>query len=1381
MSADDLIASLCAEGRVDSHGGFTLDRAKAREKLRTFQVAEPHRYVLHLVALAALRGATAIEFEIDSDDLWARFDGAPLTEQDFEDLYSSNFAAATTDAERARQQLAVGLNAALALNPRHVRVTSGPPGQRVLLEATHGAEDVIARVPGDRGAGTVIHVKQRFRPGLVVRFFKHVLGDMPEATVLRERAVFARIPVRVEGLTLGAGEALTGVVQHRRELRDGAGRVCVAGLRPEPHAEAEVRLVRHGVWISTLRPKHLPGGTVALVHDDSLQTDLSGQEVVHNEARERCLRLVELAMEASLLDYLVDRGHSDPWLRARLVRSWLGWPRVRDPATPLGMAMAALPWWSDIFGAPVSLAMLRTCLERQPAVYYTAAEFADRLEALPETVVAVSARPSGGPSDDLLILKELFGERLRDRTRDLEREVRRSARRRLWRMRPAAPQLEPAGYSALAPIRIETPVRALVGQVGLRRERGGPSTVRVIVDGHLLCELNVELPLPVDAVVAGIEADDDYEAPLRDDRFALALLAVLDAGLGLVEADMSQQTVHEIDAVARALARRYLQLRYDPEGPRRWLQGFGFRSADAEGGLRQPTVAALVRVCRARAEVPTASLLEPWLAECERLPTACGRSLSLGALALALARGERVVWIGAMNPGLARLDRIVLRLDAAGQDLITQVFGDRIAQLTSAELQALLAEQRFMSLAEEDTAQAIGPCGATVRVEDGPLQAVLGVSYFRDGEPLRASVRVLVRGRKLTQRALWAPFKGVVAVVRDDRLTPTVDWDAVVVNAAWRAAERALLQALPRLAAEAARVPELAVVGDVLAASFPSQTLRRAWERLVEFEGPEAGEASYELLLGLASQVRIERLDEVLDKALRQPARLVGDRRVHPIANIAKIADDAGWRLDPARTREVAAVLKELRILCGQHRPGLPLAQQVLASDGPLVHEWTFRRVDGATVTLAALIAARARGGTIEVVTKGLDLGGVTRPHALVVDDAEADRLARLFGPHAVRRVYPAVKVAQLRAPTLPAAPDDALARVFVRGSDVAGVLWMPAGAEEEDCRVGLHRDDGTLIRRVSLLPPLPLAGALTGEGVRIEGFRIALSLSALAAVRDAALRLYDDILGVGDPATQLALRRISGRIGDARLPPPLEPLRERLRAAVRAGEVEAPPSGAVQDVLADMFVELEAAAREQGEAAASARDEPSSPPMPPDFGEGVLADRLGEPSASPPGFAHVQDVLADLLAEHTGRREPTNPVASPGGRAASGPATSSSPPGPPEMRLLTAIRTELRALREQHERLLSNFNLEHLRLAALGPRAEPVTIGTEAVVLNKSHALIRRAAAEFERDPWWIDVLASLVFTAFNVWREEITDADEQTFHRLHLERVARRSSTRP
>ena len=176
MATEDLIAALQGAGRVDSEGSFSFDREKAREKLRTFQVAEPQRYVLHWVALATLQGASRLEIECDSDDLIARFDGAPITAEDLDDLYNASFAAAPTDRQRARQQLAIGLHAALALNPRHVRLTSGA----LTMLARHGAADEIGAAKAAT-AGTQIHVKQRFRPGLLVRFVKHLRGTLAEA------------------------------------------------------------------------------------------------------------------------------------------------------------------------------------------------------------------------------------------------------------------------------------------------------------------------------------------------------------------------------------------------------------------------------------------------------------------------------------------------------------------------------------------------------------------------------------------------------------------------------------------------------------------------------------------------------------------------------------------------------------------------------------------------------------------------------------------------------------------------------------------------------------------------------------------------------------------------------------------------------------------------------------------------------------------------------------------------------------------------------------------------------------------------------------------------------------------------------------------------
>ena len=65
---------------------------------------------------------------------------------------------------RARRLLALGLNAAAALNPRLVRVHSG----EVALSLRPGEPDRIEAAPAT--SETRIHVRQRFRPGLAVEF-----------------------------------------------------------------------------------------------------------------------------------------------------------------------------------------------------------------------------------------------------------------------------------------------------------------------------------------------------------------------------------------------------------------------------------------------------------------------------------------------------------------------------------------------------------------------------------------------------------------------------------------------------------------------------------------------------------------------------------------------------------------------------------------------------------------------------------------------------------------------------------------------------------------------------------------------------------------------------------------------------------------------------------------------------------------------------------------------------------------------------------------------------------------------------------------------------------------------------------------------------------
>src|SRR5690606_39027218 len=203
-----LLAELGAAGQVEAKGGFTIDPEKAREKLRQYQLADPYRYVLLIVEAAVSCGADTIEFEIDSDDLHARFAGERFGFAQLENIYASLFASiGEVEAKelarlRGLQQLAFALNSAMALNPRYARVVSvGADGVGARLELRPDAPDQVERIEAkDRQPpGNWIHVKDRFGPGLVLEFFRSIRGNLAEIMLLREHCRWARASVIVNG------------------------------------------------------------------------------------------------------------------------------------------------------------------------------------------------------------------------------------------------------------------------------------------------------------------------------------------------------------------------------------------------------------------------------------------------------------------------------------------------------------------------------------------------------------------------------------------------------------------------------------------------------------------------------------------------------------------------------------------------------------------------------------------------------------------------------------------------------------------------------------------------------------------------------------------------------------------------------------------------------------------------------------------------------------------------------------------------------------------------------------------------------------------------------------------------------------------------------
>jgi hypothetical protein len=86
--------------------------------------------------------------------------------------------------------------------------------------------------------------------------------------------------------------------------------------RPIP---AVIRLVRHGVWLHDVPAPHLPLGFVAVIRDDLLVTDLSGDKVVQDEHHARCVRLAE-ALATAVAGALV--GPAEVAMRRRWRSGW---------------------------------------------------------------------------------------------------------------------------------------------------------------------------------------------------------------------------------------------------------------------------------------------------------------------------------------------------------------------------------------------------------------------------------------------------------------------------------------------------------------------------------------------------------------------------------------------------------------------------------------------------------------------------------------------------------------------------------------------------------------------------------------------------------------------------------------------------------------------------------------------------------------------------------------------------------------------------------------------------------------------------------------------------------------------------------------------------
>lgn len=239
----DLKGRLLEGAQVVGEGSFRLDRRRAMEKLSQFQLEDPHRYVLELVAAAVRAGATGIDIVNDADDFQISWDGQHPSREEVELLFDFVFTDADEDRLRMLNHLAVGLHGAHGLRPRWILLER--PG--LTLDLTDPLEAGASE--NARTQGVQVHVRERFCLS-VLREVVLPFDGTYEERLIRRLASRCPIPIRVNGV-----ERVTGV-------RPGPPPGAVGTVGPHhglwltSDKRVGVDLVRDGIQVCTC----LPGG-----------------------------------------------------------------------------------------------------------------------------------------------------------------------------------------------------------------------------------------------------------------------------------------------------------------------------------------------------------------------------------------------------------------------------------------------------------------------------------------------------------------------------------------------------------------------------------------------------------------------------------------------------------------------------------------------------------------------------------------------------------------------------------------------------------------------------------------------------------------------------------------------------------------------------------------------------------------------------------------------------------------------------------------------------------------------------------------------------------------------------------------------------------------
>jgi hypothetical protein len=1037
-AADDLIRELASDGRTDSEGAFTLDREKARDKMRLFQLADPVRYVLELVQAAMLKGASRIRFDIDADDMLMRCDGTPFTVEDFEDVYGSLLSKTESPVVEARRELCLGLNAAMALNPRFIRVESG--GAYLLMRP--GKDDEYGALEAEV-AGTSVHVKQRFRAGLLVEFFRNLSGRLAEEYLLRERCVFCPVPVDLEGEVISRGlELPRALATARFEIEGVRGVIGLSHtllsrkITSIEEVARRVHIVVDGVVIVTHDLPELLPGTLAVVVGSRLRKDVSQSDIVRDEEYDRlvaALRDTRLRLLEALCDACrVARGEELHELLETLLRWYLehsenAVPSLLDllsrPAGDPGRRLLRVPLWTSIRGERLSLEDVLRDFRKHGDVAVGRSRVDDFPRGRRDAVVLVE-------SDlDRESVERLFPGQVEDWTDAIDLHVRRVRNKRAWLMRPMSARLP----SVLARRPIDTP--SARGEVGVRTLNSESLRLALIANGCLLVEHDV--PFPVLGISAVIEADfepnDTFDDVEHDESHARAMLALLEALVPLLH-DLAATQSREPWVVACLLSfldtlsarvpiwnalvklgvTADLARAIAPRPARIWNirtmlgAGRGARAGEGHAIRFVPLLPTwngpVVSPEAVRQDLETHGHVRT-VTEDLPVPVLIPGSIPQGtwdrAAALAYAATPD---IGGASRGW---DRPVLRMTKVTRRVLDALDLKWTGVCFDGACDHVVHAAEFFERSTSSTLIPV-PTVASVMFQHGSVEGEVGLLPVEGDLEGEGRATLLWHYRRLGSLQLGMPFSGLTAVVASADVQPDDAWTGAVEDEATGEVRKALARAVVQLVRDVAGMKrarqDLAptaswLLATAAAAAFPEPVYRELYDALVASRAREVAEEEYRAVLDLATATSYS----TVARTLRTTSWTDRGPDVETIIQAVLPSSPPPPGATVVRTRVVPppgamAWLDELYPVAPD-RPTPSLAERVLDP----IHEITslewFETVRGDRLSIGDVIDLFRENGPVQYVGS-LPPGAFEsdRTRLLVADDESKGLLHRLFG-----------------------------------------------------------------------------------------------------------------------------------------------------------------------------------------------------------------------------------------------------------------------------------------------------------------------------------------------------------------------------------------------